>query len=91
MAGSGVTYRTADATVSAYGSLSITPSDTANIPPTRAVYVGGGGNLKVDMAVDMGGTNVQTFVNVAVGYPLPLQVTRIYATGTTATNIVALY
>ena len=49
------------------------------------------GNLKVDMAVDMGGTNVQTFVNVAVGYPLPLQVTRIYATGTTATNIVALY
>lgn len=91
MAGSGVTYRTADATVSAYGAIAITPSDTVNIAPTRAVYIGGPGSLKVDMAVDMGGTSTITLVSPAVGYPLPIQVTRIYATGTTATNIVAFY
>ncbi len=87
MAGSGVTHRSADATVSLYGATPITPSNTADIPVTRAVYIGTSGDLKVDMADN---TTI-TLSNVSAGYPQPLQVTRIYADGTTATNIVAFY
>ena len=79
-------YLTADATVSARRALEIVTSDTVVYDqPTRGVYVGTTGNLKVDMV--SGGT--VTFVAL-VGL-LPIQVDRIYATGTTATNIVALY
>jgi hypothetical protein len=55
--------------------------------PTRGVYVGVGGNVKVDMV--SGGT--VNFLNIIAGTLLPIQVVRIYATGTTATNLVALY
>jgi len=87
MAGSTTAYRTANATVSAYDARAITTSDTTNIPATRGLYVGSAGNVVVDMAY---GTTI-TFVGVQGGTTLSLQVTRIYATGTTATNIVALY
>ena len=80
-------YRSADATVSAVGAAAITTSDSGTIPTTRGVYVGGTGDVKVDMA-DRG---TVTFVGVAAGTLLPLQVTRVYATGTTATNLVAVY
>ena len=61
---------------------SITPSDTGVISPVaRGLYVGGAGNVKVDM---VGGTAL-TFSGVAAGTVLPIQVTRVYSTGTTAT------
>ena len=53
----------------------------------RAVYVGTGGDLKVTMA--QGGTVV--FYGVVAGSMLPIQCNRIHATGTTASNIVALF
>lgn len=81
------TYRTADATVSAYDAASVTPSDSTALRPTRGLYVGGAGNVKVDMAL---GTTV-TFASVAAGTILPIQVVKVYSTDTTATNIVALY
>lgn len=87
MAGGTTAYRKADATVSAYDAAAVTPSDSADIRTTRGLWVGGGGNVKVDMAY---GTTV-TFSNVPAGTPLPVQVTRVYATGTTATLIVAMY
>jgi len=81
-------YTSADATVSARRAAAITPSDTASSDdPTRAIYVGGAGNLRVDMV--SGGT--VTFVGLMAGTVLPVQVTRIYATSTTATNLLALY
>ena len=80
-------YRTADATVSAYDAAAVTPADDGALRPTRALYVGGAGNLKVDMAL---GSTV-TFVGALAGTVLPLQVTRVYSTDTTATDIVALY
>jgi len=43
-------YRSADATVSAHAAAAVTPSDSTDIRPTRAVYVGGAGDVKVDMA-----------------------------------------
>lgn len=87
MAGSTTAYRTANATVSSYDARAVTTSDTTNIPPTRGLYIGSAGNVVVDMAY---GTTI-TFVGVQGGTVLPVQVTRIYATNTTATNIVALY
>ena len=55
--------------------------------PTRAIYVGNSGNLKVDMV--SGGT--VTFSNLTAGTLLPIQVVRVYATGTTATLLIGLY
>jgi hypothetical protein len=82
-------YLSADATVSAHRASTITPSNvTVFEQPTRGLYVGSFGNLTVDMAD--GGSSV-VFVGVQGGTILPIQVTRIYATGTTATNIVGLY
>lgn len=66
----------------------VTPSDTVNIPRTTGLYVGGAGNLKVDMAGD--GKTTVTFSAVPVGTILPISVQRVYATGTTATLILAL-
>ena len=67
--------------------LAVTPSDGSDLTgePFFAVYVGTGGNLKVDMSD--GGAAV-TLSNVASGQLLPLMVERIYATGTTASNII---
>lgn len=82
-------YLSADATVSAHRAAAVTTSDsTIYQQPTRALYIGAAGNLTVDMAD--GGSSV-LFVGVQGGTLLPIQVTRIYATGTTATSIVALY
>lgn len=54
---------------------------------TRAIYVGGSGNVVVDMV--SGQTSV-TFSNVPAGVILPIRATRL-RTATTATNLVALY
>jgi hypothetical protein len=71
----------------AFSAASVTVSDTARIDPTRGLYVGGAGNIKVDM---QGGGTV-TFFAAASSAILPISVTRVYSTGTTATNIIALY
>lgn len=64
----------------------VTPNDSTDLTfRTRALYVGVTGNI----VVSIGGSNV-TFSNVPVGYHL-LVVDRVLATGTTATNIVALW
>ena len=82
-------YLSADATVSAHRASAVTTSNsTIYEQPTRALYVGAGGNITVDMA---DGSSSILFVGVQGGTVLPIQVTRIYATGTTATSIVALY
>lgn len=65
----------------------VTPSDTKNIKggPARALYIGVSGDVVVlnenDAAV--------TFKAVPVGI-LPISTNRVNATGTTATDIVAL-
>lgn len=65
----------------------ITPSDTVNFAvPPDAIYVGGAGNI---VAVMGDGTTV-TFSGVPAGTRLPIAPTRINATNTTATNLVAL-
>ena len=73
---------------------SVTPSDTANIPSVSGgtnngcvLYVGSAGNLRVQT---VGGDDV-TFNNINTGAFIPVQILRVYATGTTASNILALW
>ena len=72
----------------------VTPSDTVNIPAVTGganngcvLYVGTGGDLKV---LTVGGDEV-ILSNIQDGTFLPVQVLRVFATGTTATSIVALW
>lgn len=66
----------------------LTPSDSAPIAVmTRAVYVGTGGDLRVEMA---GGQEL-TFANVQGGTFLPLRITRLFQTGTNAGGVVGIW
>lgn len=66
----------------------VTPHDTNDLSyTTRGIYVGVSGDVKVDMA----GSGTVTFVGMAAGVFHPMRVTRVYSTGTTATNIVGVY
>jgi len=72
--------------------VAVTPSDssdiigaTANTPAT--LFVGTGGNINV---VTLGGSTL-LLKNIADGSFLPIQVTRVKATNTTATDIVAIF
>ena len=68
--------------------VAVTPSDgTALTLVSRGIYVGSAGNLAVTMKA--GGNDV-TFVGVAAGSLLPLRVTHVLSTGTTASDIVAV-
>lgn len=66
----------------------VTPADGADLGSvSRALWVGGAGDVKVTLR---DGTAV-TLTAVPAGSLLPLQCTRVWATGTTATAIVALW
>lgn len=70
----------------ATGVEAVTPSNSVNLSKTsRALYVGVSG----DIAVVMRDGTTATLLSAAIGYH-PLRVTRVNATGTTATNIVSL-
>lgn len=72
----------------ATGGEAVTPSDSADLTnESRGLYVGGAGNVAVTMK---DGTPL-TFVGVPAGSLLPIRVSRVKATNTTATSIVALY
>lgn len=67
----------------------VTPSDTVDLPdgPCRGIYVGGAGAVKI---VTTNGSTV-TFAAVPVGTFMRVGAVRIFSTGTTATNLLALY
>ena len=67
--------------------VAVTTNDMSYIPVTRALYVGGAGNIVVTME---NGEDA-TLSGVLAGTVYPLSVKRVKATGTTATNLVALY
>lgn len=65
----------------------VTPSDSAALKPSaQAFYVGGTGNVTVEMRSG----NTVTFAGVPAGEVIHAYVTKIFATGTSATSIVAL-
>lgn len=65
--------------------VAVTPDDEVDLEQaTRCLIIGGAGILQVQMK----GGGAPVPIPVQAGFN-PLRVTRIYATGTTATNIVA--
>lgn len=77
-----------EATFPLVGGFAITPSDSTDLPQvTRTLWVGGAGNVSVQM---IDGTAI-TLQGCAAGQEIPVRVRRVYATGTTASNIVGLY
>lgn len=75
-------------TMVATGAFAVTPNDSTDLTtPARALYVGGAGNIA--LVCTRGGPTV-SFVGVAAGTVLPVFTYRVLATGTSATNIVAL-
>lgn len=73
----------------------VTKSDSAEITDITGalnangclLYVGTGGSIKVKTIAG----DILTFVNVLSGTFLPIQVKQVYATGSTATDILALW
>ena len=65
----------------------VTPSDSVPFITPSVVFVGGGGTVRVLTAQ---GSDV-TFVGVLAGSVLPVQVLRVYASTTTATNMVRIF
>jgi hypothetical protein len=80
-------HLSANSTVTAHGAEPVIPNDTTEIPVTRALYTGSGGNIGVTMADGQ----VVTFTGVPGGAVMPIQVSKVMVTGTTATTMVALY
>ena len=67
--------------------FAVTPHDTNPLSETtRALYVGSAGTLAVVLT---SGAAI-TFAGVASGTVLPVRVTKVMATGTSATDIVGL-
>jgi hypothetical protein len=64
----------------------VTPSDTGPNAFT-GLYIGGAGNVAVVMA---GNTASVTFVGVPAGLFMPIQVSQVLSTGTTASSILGL-
>lgn len=71
----------------AVGAVAIIPSDSVDIAVARGIYVGGAGNIVVTL---LDGTTA-TFIAPIVGSILDISARRVLATGTTATNLLALY
>jgi hypothetical protein len=74
----------------ASSAVAVTPHDTDELTVvSRGLYVGGTGDVKVHMHGNP--TTAVTFSAVPVGTILPIRVTRVLSTGTTATLILNLY
>ncbi|MFF2449377.1 hypothetical protein ACFVSW_20245 [Neobacillus sp. NPDC058068] len=67
--------------------VAIVPSDTVDIPVTAGLYVGTGGDIKMTMSDG----SVVTRKNVAGGVTHPWSIKRIWAGGTTASDMVGDY
>lgn len=75
-------------TQSYQNAAAVTPNDTTDLDRTcSALYIGQTGDVKVN--IENSGEAI-IFKSVPVGF-LPVRATRVYATGTTAQNILALW
>lgn len=84
-------------TLQAFNAEVVTPNDSADIVLSGSaitgvdngacLFVGTGGSLTI---TTIGGQTV-TLTNIANGQFIPIQVKKVFATGTTASNILALY
>lgn len=76
--------------------LVVVPSDDTVLQPgIRALYIGGhgsgsGGGGSGSVAVVTAGGQTVTFAHIPIGNFVPIQCVKVLATGTNATNILAL-
>lgn len=69
-----------------------TLSDTSDLPfLTRGIWVGGAGALSVQMPDDTGTLQTLLISGIPAGTYLPIAVTRLRATGSTATLVIAFF
>lgn len=70
------------------GAFAIATSDTVNLQNVAVVYAGASGNVKVTTA----NGEIVTFNGVLAGTVIPVQVLRVWATGSTSNmNLVGIY
>ena len=83
-------YHSGDAASPYLRAAAVTLSDSTELETTRGIWCGGAGNLKVTMVY---GGDV-TFEGIVAGTHLPIQITKAWATGSTASatiKVLALY
>lgn len=81
----------ADITAPSPDGLAFTGTADVTLPMhSRGVYIGADGDLKVDfVGIDgAAGATAVTFALVKAGTILPIRITKIYDTGTTASGVV---
>lgn len=78
-----------DANTADFDGYAVTASDSVDLPngPCKAIYVTGAGNVNVNLL----GGGTATLTSMVAGQILPISVTRVLSTSTTATGIYALY
>jgi hypothetical protein len=70
--------------------VAVTPSDSTDLTyVSRGIFIGDGGDKHVSVIMQDSGTVV--FENVPTGTFLPIRVTRVKSTGTTASKIIAVW
>lgn len=76
-------------TAPAENAVAVTPNDSTDLTyASRALWIGGAGNISVDL---VGGQTAVVFTGIPAGTWMPLRVTRVRSTSTTATSIVYVY
>jgi len=78
-----------DTSLPAGAAVAVTPSDTVDLAyTTTGLYIGATGTVRVRFKDD---PTAVTFTGVPTGTILPVLVDRVFATGTSASSIIALY
>ena len=71
--------------------VAVTKSDSTDLTGARGIYVGGAGDVAVKTVNGDSATTAVTISTVAAGTILPIRITRVMSTNTTATAILAFY
>lgn len=81
-----------DITSPASHAFAITPDDNTDLTALpRALWIGTGGNVYVEMRDASEAAQTIAFLNVPSGTLLPIRPHKVRSTSTTATNIVAIW
>lgn len=69
----------------------VTPSDSTDLTGCRGFFATGAGDVAVMTVYGASSSTAVTIVDCPVGTIIPIRITRIMATGTSATQIYALF